>query len=33
MDDIGHWLEQQGLGKYTGVFAENAIDFDVLADL
>ena len=33
MDDIGHWLEQQGLGKYAGVFAENAIDFDVLADL
>ena len=25
--DIGDWREQNGLGKYASVFAENEIDF------
>ena len=29
-DNIGNWLEQLGLGKYTRVFVENEIDFDTL---
>jgi hypothetical protein len=28
--DISKWLEDLGLGRYTGVFAENEIDFDAL---
>ncbi len=33
MDDLGKWLNRLGLGAYAGVFAENAIDQDVLPDL
>jgi class 3 adenylate cyclase/tetratricopeptide (TPR) repeat protein len=29
-DDIDHWLEQLGLGKYARVFVENEIDLDTL---
>ena len=32
-DDIRKWLEELGLGKYGDIFAENAIDVDVLDDL
>ena len=32
-DDICQWLEELGLGKYGGVFVENGIDVDVVADL
>ena len=31
--DLKQWLEAQGLAQYAKVFAENDIDFDVLADL
>lgn len=31
--DIGHWLEQQGLGEYAELFEENRIGVDVLPDL
>lgn len=30
--EIRKWLDDLGLGKYTDVFAENDVDFDVLAD-
>ena len=30
MNDVGRWLEQNGIGKYADVFAENEIEFDVL---
>lgn len=33
MNDVGRWLEQNGLGKYADVFAENEIEFDVLPRL
>ncbi len=32
-DDIRHWLEVLGLGKYGDVFAENEIDFETLPRL
>src|SRR5262245_7981570 len=32
-EDIRTWLEGLGLGQYAGAFEENAIDWDVLADL
>ena len=32
-DDIRHWLEELGLGKYGEVFVENGIDADVVPDL
>ena len=31
--DVGEWLRQQGLGRHEDAFRENAIDFDVLAEL
>src|SRR4029434_7860858 len=31
--DVGAWLRNLGLGKYELAFIENAIDFDVLAEL
>jgi hypothetical protein len=33
MADIRRWLEQHGLDKYSEVFAENAVDVDVLPEL
>jgi predicted ATPase len=33
MSDLGQWLELHGLGKYTGVFVENDVGFDVLPQL
>jgi hypothetical protein len=33
MADIAQWLEQNGLGKYAEVFAENALTVDVLPEL
>jgi len=33
MSDIAQWLQQHGLGKYTEVFADNDVGFDVLAHL
>ena len=33
MDEVGHWLEQLGLGRYTATFAENDIEFDLLSEL
>jgi hypothetical protein len=30
MSSIASWIEQHGLGKYTDLFVENEIDFDVL---
>ncbi len=33
MTDIGKWLRRHGLGKYTEVFTDNAIAFDVLPEL
>ena len=33
MSDFTAWLGKLGLGKYAAVFAENAIDFDVIAQL
>src|SRR5262245_52559431 len=32
-DRIAAWLEEVGLGQYATVFAENAIDLDVLPDV
>ena len=32
-DRIAAWLEEIGLGQYATVFAENAIDLDVLPDV
>lgn len=32
-DDVVKWLEELGLAKYADVFAENAIDVDVLPHL
>ena len=31
--DIGEWLEGLGLGQYRALFADQAIDSDVLPDL
>ncbi len=33
MDDLGKWLKKLGLWDYAGVFAEHAIDEEVLPDL
>jgi class 3 adenylate cyclase/predicted ATPase len=33
MSELAQWLEQHGLGKYTDVFAENDVGFDVLPHL
>ena len=33
MTDVESWLEQIGLGKYAGVFAENDVDFEALSEL
>ena len=33
MSDIAAWLKEIGLGKYTKVFAENDIDFDIITQL
>ena len=33
MNDIAVWLDGLGLGKYTKVFAENDIDFDIVSQL
>jgi class 3 adenylate cyclase len=33
MNDLGKWLDKLGLSDYAGVFAENAIDEEVLPDL
>ncbi|MEE9183021.1 MAG: SAM domain-containing protein, partial [Acidimicrobiia bacterium] len=33
MDEVGHWLERLGLGRYTATFAENNIEFDLLSEL
>ena len=33
MSAISTWLETLGLGRYVGVFTENAVDLDVLPDL
>lgn len=33
MNNLGTWLESLGLGEYAGIFAENAIDEEVLPDL
>src|SRR5262249_56306258 len=33
MQQIEHWLEKLGLEQYAQRFAENDIDFDLLADL
>ena len=33
MSTVARWLEQLGLGRYTGPFAENDIDDEVLVDL
>lgn len=33
MYDIGTWLAQHGLGRYTDAFAANDIGLDVLSDL
>lgn len=33
MSKVGDWLASQGLGKYEGVFAENSIEWALLADL
>ncbi len=32
-DDVAKWLEELGLGEYAAMFADNAIDADVLCDL
>ena len=32
-EDLGRWLEELGLGKYTAAFAQNAVDANVLPDL
>src|ERR1700689_5631430 len=31
--DVGKWLEELGLGQYRALFADQAIDGDVLPDL
>ncbi len=31
--DIAGWLEGLGLSKYSGLFAENDIDWEILPDL
>src|ERR1700733_2763117 len=31
--DVGAWLEELGLGQYQALFADQAIDSDVLPDL
>ena len=31
--DVASWLQDLGLGQYESVFAENAIDIDILPDL
>jgi hypothetical protein len=31
--DVGAWLEELGLGQYRTLFADQAIDSDVLPDL
>ena len=31
--DLAQWLAELGLGQYAAAFAENDIDFDVLAQL
>ena len=33
MSDIEQWLQQHGLDKYTDVFADNDVGFDVLPHL
>ena len=33
MSDIAKWLEENGLGEHAGLFTENDIDTDLLADL
>jgi class 3 adenylate cyclase/predicted ATPase len=33
VNEIAAWLEHLGLGQYTAIFVENAIDLDVLPDL
>lgn len=33
MGDLSKWLDTLGLGKYTGLFVENAIDEEILSDL
>ena len=33
MRDLDRWLEGLGLGRYAEVFAESAIDFDILPEL
>jgi class 3 adenylate cyclase/predicted ATPase len=33
MNELTQWLEQHGLGKYTDVFTENDVGFDVLPHL
>ena len=33
MDEVGHWLEGLGLGRYAATFAENDIEFDLLSEL
>jgi class 3 adenylate cyclase len=33
MSNLSAWLDSLGLGKYATIFAENAVDLDVLPDL
>ena len=33
MSDVGRWLDGLGLGQYAAAFAENDVDWDVLAEL
>ncbi len=33
MDEVSHWLEGLGLGRYAAAFAENDIEFDLLSEL
>src|SRR6516165_8356811 len=33
MSNLSAWLDNLGLGKYATIFAENAVDLDVLPDL
>jgi class 3 adenylate cyclase/predicted ATPase len=33
MSAVGRWLEDLGLGRYAGLFAENELDLDVLTEL
>ena len=32
-EDVSRWLEQLGLGQYAPNFADNDIDFQLLAEL